>query len=313
MKGISLVLGGNGFLGYYITRELLKRGNRVRCLTHRIVTSEDAIPGVEYITGDAFNSEVLDQIVEGVDSVYYFISTSLPNSGEKFLDNEIRLTLNSLDLMLHIMSEHGVKKFVYPSSGGAIYGDQSTTPVSEETSLEPTTAYGVGKQMSEALIGFYCRKHGLNSYVYRIGNVYGSDRMRDKPQGVIDVFVQAALKNEPLKIWGDASSSIRDYIFLEDAARAIVMSSMMELKGLNVFNVGTGKGTSVQMIIYEIEKNVEHALRIERYPQKTSGVSSIVLNSKKIQTVSGWQPEISVEEGIKRTIEAKKKILSNHL
>ena len=309
MSKLNLVLGGNGFLGYYITQELVRSGNRVRCLTHRTVRDEDTIPGVEYITGDAFNSEVLAQAVEGVEAVYYFISTSLPNSGERYLDNEIRMTLNSLDLMLHIMAEHGIRKFIYPSSGGAIYGDQSNAPVSENTLLEPTTAYGVGKQMSEALIGFYCRKHNFDSYIYRIGNVYGSDRLRDKPQGVIDVFIQAALKDESLKIWGDATHSIRDYIYLEDAAKAIVSSSMKELCGLNIFNVGTGKGTSVKKIISEIENNLGHNLRLERYPQKASGVSSIVLDSTRIQQVCNWRPEISIEEGIKRTIESKRKVL----
>lgn len=311
MNDSCLVLGGHGFLGYYVTKELLNSHKHIRCIVRRNISNEERLPDVEYVVGDAFNTDTLKACLNGIDSVYSFVSTSLPNNGEKDLENEIRLTLNSLDIILKTMVEMNVKNFVFPSSGGAIYGDRNREAVSEETKLEPKTAYGVGKQLCEDIIGFYCRKHGMNATVCRIGNVYGSERMRDKPQGVIDVFVQAALNNEPLKIWGDAGKSVRDYIHLEDAAKAIVSATAMKPKGMNVFNVGTGVGTSLEEIIIAIEETMGMQLKIERIPQKTSGVSQIVLDCSRLKQFSGWEYSISIKDGICRTIDSKKRLMTS--
>ena len=309
MSGICLVLGGNGFLGHYVTQELIRNHKNVRCIVRRNPRDEDIIQGVDYIVGDAFDSDFLGENLKDVELIYDFISTSLPNSGEKSLEKEINITLRTLDDLLSLMVHSGVRNIVYPSSGGAIYGDQSGRTVSEETLLRPTTPYGIGKQLSEDVLKYYSRKHQLNAIVFRIGNVYGSRQLRDKLQGVVDVFIQSALNNEPIKIWGDASKSIRDYVYLEDAASAIVQTTELGLMGYHVFNVGTGRGTSVQQLIRIIEEKLHRKLEIEYIPQKTSGVNGIVLDCGKIKKITGWEYKVAIDIGIDLTIQTKKKIL----
>lgn len=309
MNRKCLVLGGNGYLGYSIVNELVKTNQYVRCLEYNTVIFNERIPNVEYIIGDAFDTETLTNALDNIDIVYYCISTSMPNNSDRFLSNEIRCTLNSLDFILSVMIKCHVSSIVFPSSGGAIYGEQTSEPVSEEATLAPVTTYGVGKQLSETLIEFYCRKYIINAYVYRIGNVYGSKRMRAIPQGIVDVFIQEALQNQPIMIWGDAVNSVRDYIYLDDAAKAIVSSSMLNLKGFNVFNVGTGIGTSVQEIIRLIEESLNTHIKVKWCRQKPSGVKSIVLNSEKIQKATNWKPCMTIEKGVQKTIEAKRVLL----
>lgn len=310
MERVSLVLGGTGFLGYYILSELLKKGKKARAFGIDKPAHGTELAGVEYIVGDVFCEQDLNAAMQDVETVYCFISTSMPNSGEKNLRREIDLTLKSLDCVLTAMVNNGINKIVFPSSGGAIYGDQGDKPVAENVELDPKTAYGTGKQMSEALLGFYHRRFGINTLIFRIGNVYGSQLYRKVQQGVIDVFIQSALQGEPIKIWGDANKSIRDYIYLDEAAEAIVECSLKEIDGYQVFNLGTGVGISVEEIIRKIEKQLGRPLEKEYYPEKSSGVSYIVLDCSRIERMIGWKPKVDIDTGIALTIQAKKKLLN---
>lgn len=304
-----LMLGGHGFVGYYVMKELIKQSYKIKSIVRKMPEPKEQFKGVEYVVGDVFDEELVRDSLEGIDTVFYFISTSMPNSGAKDLANEIDITLKALEHVMRSMAIMGVKRIVFPSSGGAIYGDTSNSLVNESSTLYPTTAYGVGKQLSESIIQFYCVKYGFTAYVFRIGNVYGSKQLRRKPQGVIDVFVQSALMDDPISIWGDASKSIRDYVFLEDVAHAIVKTSDLKLAGINIFNVGTGIGTSVEDIVRIIENKLNKKLIINHKPQKTSGVSRIVLDCSKIQKLAGWTPEVNLEKGIELTIIEKMHLL----
>ena len=313
MERVSLVLGGTGFLGYYILSELLKKGKKARAFGIDKPTPGNEVAGVEYIVGDVFSEQDLNAAMKDVDIVYCFISTSMPNSGEKNLRREIDLTLTSLDCVLTAMVNNGISRIVFPSSGGAIYGDKNDKPVTESSALDPKTAYGTGKQMSEALLGFYHRRFGINTLVFRIGNVYGSKQYRKVQQGVIDVFIQSALQDEPIKIWGDANKSIRDYIYLADAAEAIIECALKGIDGYQVFNLGTGNGISVEEIIAKIERQMGHPLKKVFYPERSSGVSSIVLDCSKIERMIAWKPKVDIDTGIALTIQAKRMLLESNV
>ena len=310
MNDFNLVIGGTGFLGYYILSELASRGEKTRSFDLQRPAPGTEVRGTEYVVGDVFSEEDIARAMVGVKKVYCFISTSMPNSGEKSLKREIDLTLRAHDAILTAMVNNGVETIIFPSSGGAVYGDHGTQPVDENTTLEPYTAYGTGKLMCEELLGFYNRRFGINTQIFRIGNVYGSRLYRKVEQGVIDVFVQSVLNGETVQIWGDAEKSIRDYIYLDDAAKAIVECANRGLKGYHIFNVGSGKGTSVAEIIETIEAKLGKKMKIEYVPEKNSGVSYIVLNSKKLESFIGCISTVSLEKGIDLTITAKKKLLA---
>lgn len=314
MKNLSnkaLLVGGNGFLGYSVLKELSRHEIRVRSIDQAMPEKNYAINGVEYLSGDVYDRNVFIKALEDVDIVYYFISTTFPNTSDTNLQNEIEKSLKTLDYILDTMAKYNVRQFVYPSSGGAIYGDKNDQSAVETDVLAPKTAYGVGKQMSEDIIKFYYESHGISSYIFRIGNVYGSSRFRDKPQGVIDVFIQNAISGKQITVWGNAESAVRDYIYIEDVAKAIVCASKRKKDGVSVYNIGSGIGTSVKDIIEMIEEQLDRKLDVEYKSELSSGISRIVLSSEKIKQEIGWEPTMDIRNGIAKTIADKVLLIKN--
>ena len=310
MNNNILVIGGNGFIGFSVIKELVKRGSRVKCLDQNRPEDQFKFPSVEYCIGDIWDNNFLQKTLVGVDCVMDFVSTSMPNTNDITLNNEISNTLRYHDYILSSLKYSNVCKYIFPSSGGAISGNKESAFAYEGDVLRPTTPYGVGKKMTEEIIQYYYEKCGISSCILRIGNVYGSPRIRSKAQGVIDVFTQNALRGETIKIWGNAISTVRDYINLEDVAEAIVEISQKEFNDLRIYNVGTGIGTNLVRIIELIGKNLDKEMKCEYKESMASGINSIVLSNKKIRDEIGWKPKISLEEGIQRTISTKRALLN---
>jgi len=307
-KRNALIIGGSGFLGYNVLKELTTSGWKVRNMDLKLPDKRFIIDGVDYVCNDLFDQSKLENALDDIDAVFYFISTTFPNTDDKSLGQEINKTLLTLDYVLSTMVKKSVHTFVFPSSGGAVYGEELNLCALETDMLHPKTAYGVGKQMSEQIINFYFEKHMINSYIFRIGNVYGSSMYRDKPQGVIDVFVQNAISDKPIHVWGNADSVIRDYIYIDDVADAIVNSVNIKREGVITYNVGTGVGTSVKEIIEMIENLLNKSLTIINEPEISSGINKIVLNTRKIKNEIGWSSELNIRKGIELTILRKKGI-----
>lgn len=307
----SLVLGGNGFIAQPVIKKLIARGNAVRTIDRTIPESSKRIDGVEYCIGDIFDTNLLYSAFKGVDIVYDFVSTTMPNSNSISAENEINYTLRYYDYIMSSMHTAGVKNYVFPSSGGAVYGDISEFEASESNELKPVTTYGLGKCLSEKLIEYYCRRAGMNSCILRIGNVYGSTSYRSKAQGVIDIFVQKALENKEVCIWGNAENSIRDYIHLDDVSDAIVTITEKQFCGAHIYNIASGKGTSLKHIIDIIQKKLGRPMQIYYKNNQFSGINRIILSIEKIKRDFGWQPQISIEEGIEKTIKSKQEIFNS--
>ena len=304
-----LIIGGNGFIGYHVLRRLARENVKIRSIDRIVPEQEYSYPNVDYRTGDIWERDFLEDAIKGVDVVLDFVSTTMPSNKEISLETEINRTLKYHDYILSMMTSLGVKNYIFPSSGGAVYGSRESEMAIEEDLLKPTTPYGAGKKMAEDIIHYYSNRCGLSASVLRIGNVYGSKRFRDRPQGVIDVFVQNAIEGKAIVLWGNASTAIRDYVYLDDVAEAIKMVIDNCNHGVHTYNIGTGIGTSVDQIVKMIETEFGYELTKEYRNNKSSGVDHIVLSNKKIFNEIGWQPKIELSEGIRKTIEDKKRIL----
>lgn len=309
MDNTILVMGGNGFVGFSVIKELVERGIHVKCLDKTQPEDTFRFISVEYCVGDIWDKNFLRRTLSGVDCVMDFVATSMPNTGDISLYNEINNTLKYHDYVLSMLKNSDVHKYIFPSSGGAIYGDKKSGFAYETDVLKPTTPYGVGKKMAEDIIQYYYEKWSISSCILRIGNVYGSPRIRSKAQGVIDVFTQNALRGEAITIWGNAMSSIRDYIYLDDVAKAIADISQKGFDDLRIYNIGTGIGTKLVQIIDLIEQKLGKEIKCEYKGSMASGISTIVLSNEKIRHEMGWQPKVSLEDGIQRTINIKRALL----
>lgn len=308
-KRRALVLGATGLLGYGITLELLKAGWTVRAIGKRNLPHSAFFPKeVEYICGDFYDEAFLRQSFIHVDKVFFFLSTTFPSSSTDSLRLEISRTIEGLDYLLRSMREAGIKDIVFPSSGGTVYGNMESGAARETDLLKPVSPYGVGKMICEQVLQFYSQ-FGISPTILRIGNVYGSPMVRTTTQGVIDVFVQKALRDEPAIVWGDALTSVRDYIFLDDLAEAVVRIANHESTGIEIYNLSSGVGTTLEEIIQTINRYTEKPLQVQ-YVQNdaSSSIRRIVLDVSKIKEKTGWEPKFDINAGIAETFNRKQRM-----
>ena len=302
----ALVIGATGLLGYGITLELHNRGWNVRATSNETLSDSRMFPeGVEYLCGDFYNEEFLSNTLKGVDKVFFFLSSTFPSTSTDSLELEISRTLWGLDYLLRKMRDNNVNQIVFPSSGGTVYGNVKNGFAREDSLLEPTTPYGIGKKMCEEVLKFYSG-FGIASTVLRVGNVYGTPMIRKAAQGVIDIFIQKALNGDTATVWGDALYNERDYIFADDFSEAVAMITEENPDGMEVYNLGSGIGTSLETIIACINAHLDTPLNLKHIDNDSSAnIKRIVLDMTKFKNKTGWIPKYSIEEGIVKTIERK--------
>lgn len=307
MKGNTLVIGATGLLGYGITHELYKTGWNVRAIGKENLVASSVFPeGVEYICGDFYDETFLTNCLNDIDKVFFFLSSTFPSTSTDSLELEISRTLNGLDYLLRKMRNVGINDIVFPSSGGTVYGDVESGVAKETDMLKPTTPYGTGKMMCEDVLRFYSQ-FGISSTILRVGNVYGSPLARTTTQGVIEVFVQKALRGETATIWGNALSNVRDYIFIDDFAEAVAKIGEHKSEGVQIYNLSSGVGTTLEEIIEAINQCIEQPLKVKYVKNDvTSSIKRIVLDMSRFKKKTGWNPKYDIENGIIATIDRKK-------
>ena len=207
----------------------------------------------------------------------------------------MRLYKNSVDF--------GVKRIVFSSTGGALYGQVDEIPADEDAPIRPICAYGVAKYCTEQYLDYFKRLYGIERVILRYANVYGPRQDPLGEAGVVAIFTGRILRGEPITIFGDGNQT-RDYTYIED----IVSANLLALNGKEgIYNIGTGVETSVNELVHIFEKllgkKIEHIYAAKRQGE----VDRIALDIAKAKKELGFEPKYNVEEGIKKTIEWYKK------
>jgi len=308
MKRSSLcgVLGADGFIGSHLVHALVARDFRVRAIDKfpngRSLNLEQIRNRIEMVSADLFCEEDLDtQFLEGVEYLFHFATPSTPASSLLDPIREFRNHLLPTLRLFDMASQNGVRRVIFASSGGTVYGPAPKCPATENSVLQPVFPHSIVKVALEYYLAFL-RLRGLDSIVYRIANPYGP-RQRGwmTKQGVISVFLRAALLDEPVQVSND-KNAIRDYIFVGDLTEAILKSFWRPHKH-HVYNIGSGIGTDLQTIIRLIEKTTRKRLKKTTEKAPVAQTSRIVLNIGRIQREFHWQPQLSLLQGIRRTWE----------
>ena len=299
-----LILGGAGFIGQHLCKSLLAAGATVRCFDARVPAAGNIAVGsgreAEWIQGDYSNAAQLAGALEGVDYVYHLISTTLPESSNRDLQFDLSSNVLSTVRLLEAMTESGVRKTVFVSSGGTVYGIPNIIPIPETHDTNPICGYGIHKLAIEKYLHLFRHLHGLDYCVLRLSNPYGAAQISDRPQGVIGKFVYKAIMGEPLEIWGDGSV-IRDYIHIDEVVEALLLA--LDYRGPEtVFNVASGTGHSLLDIIRIIEKQSGLKLDVRFMPPRPVDVPVNVLDISRFRAEFGWVPKIDLQAGIERML-----------
>jgi UDP-glucose 4-epimerase len=300
----SLVLGGAGFIGSHLADRLAEEGHRVRVFDRPHV---DRLPlfspdgRFEVCTGDFLNPQSLAPALRGTEIVFHLISTTLPKSSNEnpFYDVETNV-LGSLRL-INLCREHGVRKLVYVSSGGTVYGPPRSLPVAESHPTDPICSYGIHKLAVEKYLQLAHRLHGLDYCILRPANLYGPRQRLDIAQGAVAVFLDRALRGEPIQIWGDGSV-VRDYVYIDDAVEALLRAARHDGEP-RIFNLGSGQGISLNELVDAIGSILGRRPKVQFGTPRALDVPTNVLDATLALRHLGWSATTPLEVGLQQTCE----------
>jgi UDP-glucose 4-epimerase len=298
-----VVFGGGGFIGSTIADRLLKDGHELRIFERpRVPPYRDFLPGekVEWVTGDLLSAHDVSDAVAGADAVLHLVSTTLPKNSNDDPIYDVETNVVASLQLLNAMVAHQVRKIVFISSGGTVYGNPVYLPIDENHPTDPLVSYGITKLIIEKYLHVYESMHGIKAITLRVANPYGERQRIETAQGAVGVFLNNAIKDIPLAIWGDGSVT-RDYIHVSDVAEAFIQA--LQYGGSKrVFNISSGIGTSLNELIEMLEDVLGKSLNRHYFPGRPFDVPVSILCNKLACEELSWSPRISMREGLARTM-----------
>lgn len=297
-----LVMGGTGFIGSHLVDELADCSEPVRVLSRGLTTQAQwpRQPGVEFVAADFSGAAGVEAAVRGCEVVFHLVSTTLPKSSNENPLFDLETNVGGTLGLLEAARRNGVKKIVFISSGGTVYGRPRATPIPEGHPTDPICAHGVAKLAIEKYLHLYHALHGLDYCVLRVANAYGARQRAEQAQGAVGVLLERALGGGAFEIWGDGSV-IRDYVYVTDVARALVEAARYRGDG-KVFNIGTGRGTSLNELAGFVEQASGRKVQRVYRPARLFDVGENVLDVTRARAQLGWSPRVTLEDGLRRTL-----------
>lgn len=299
---LCLVLGANGFIGSHLVDELAESGYTVKAFgrySKEPQFKQNSL--IEVIEGDMFNESEVKKALKGVDYVFHSFSATNPyvSDSDPYIDIERNLKLSIGIFEQSIKAK--VKKVVFLSSGGAVYGhiaeEKSAT---EEDAATPVSPYGISKLAIENYLAYFNRKFGLEYIVYRLANPYGPRQVFRNHQGVIPAFLNQIEKNKKITVFGDGSSS-RDYIYIRDVTKMVVKSFPRKTK-YRMYNLGSGKQTTINHIIAALKKAVQEDFEVKNMEAPKTFLKSARINVDRFESEFKEHADTSLVKGLKKTI-----------
>lgn len=297
-----LLVGGCGFIGSHVADSLLGSGHAVRIFDRRNEVFRTPLQGVEYVMGDLADIPQVYEALSGVQAVIHLASATVPATSN--LDPVADIIGNQVAMVrfLEVMRTTGVRKLVYLSSGGTVYGIPSTDIVEETHPLRPISSYGIVKVAIEHYLQMENRLHGLQHVVLRASNPYGPRQGHTGIQGIIGTYLWRIMRGEAIEVWGDGSV-VRDFIHVRDLADLCVSAVRSDVSGC--YNAGSGTGTSVMEIVDSINRTIKRTgkqgVTPVYKPSRNFDVPRIVLNITRARNDFRWRPTIDLDDGIAET------------
>ncbi|MPZ40473.1 MAG: NAD-dependent epimerase/dehydratase family protein [Rhizobiales bacterium] len=299
-KPSCVVLGGGGFLGLNLCRHLASAGYRVRAFGRRCSFPE-ALEDVPWLPGHASDVDALTAAIESCETVFHLLGTTTGYSAQHAVAQDLHDNVIAALHCFDVSRKLGVKRIVFTSSGGAIYGAPAQIPTPETAPAEPFTAYGINKLAIEKYLAAYERFHGVDYRILRIANLFGPFQLPKKDYGTIANCISCALDKQSIKIWGDGSA-VRDYVFADDVIAALE-SAMNDSSDQRIFNIGSGQGRTLNDVVWSVEQILNTKLEIDWKPSRPGDIPASVLAIDRARAVLGWTPSTPFEIGLRKTVE----------
>ncbi|MCK4401155.1 NAD-dependent epimerase/dehydratase family protein [bacterium] len=297
-----LVTGGAGFIGSHIADKLINEGHQVVIVDNLSTGKEENINSkVAFYNLDirskelehVFKKEKPDCVVHHAAQMSVAVSMKKP-----IFDADVNI-LGVLNILQNCV-KYNVKKLVFASSGGTVYGEAENSPTTENEPFCPLSPYGVSKLSTEYYLSFYKHEYNLPYIALRYGNVYGPRQDPHGEGGVVAIFIKAMLTGKTPMIFG-RGDCVRDYVYVDDIVSANMSALNHDICG--AFNIGTSRGTDVKEVFDTLKRIIDFPKDCEYGPAREGDLKRSILSFDKAQKALSWEARISLDKGFEKTVE----------
>lgn len=295
-----LILGAASFIGKNLIGKLSK--NNTLTIVDKKKNFFDDIDlkdNVSIVESTFDENTDFDTLLTGQDIVYHLVSTVIPATSNQHIKQDIENNVIFSSMLFDSCVKNNIKKVIFISSGGAVYGKEGISPLSESTLTKPITSYGIQKVTIENLLYLYNYMYGLDYKVVRLANPYGPYQRPNGGLGAVTAFTYKALNNEEITVYGDGSV-VRDYIYIDDAITGI-LNIADDVSEEKIFNLGSGNGTSIKELLDAISMVLNKKLNVTYKEGRTVDVPINYLDMSKYINTFGKHHNVDLKEGISLT------------
>ena len=304
----ALVTGGAGFIGSNLVDALLARGDEVTVVddlsTGRRENLEQALAnGAALEEVDIRDADAVGDVVGRTKPDVIFHLAAQIDVRKSVADpaGDARINVEGTANVLSAAQKHGVPRLVNTSTGGAIYGEGRQLPAPEDHPVAPEAPYGLSKFCAEQYCEIFTRMHGLSTVSLRYGNVYGPRQDPLGEAGVIAIFCGKLLEGGKATIFGDGKQT-RDYVYVDDVVEANLRAAESDATG--AINIGLGKEKSVLDIVEVLNEHAPDGFEPDHAPERPGEVQHIALDPSRAREELGWEAQVELEDGLKRTLDS---------
>ena len=296
----ALVIGGNGFIGSHLVDQLVALGWEVIVLDFQGRRYDPLPAGVHFIFGDLSQSYLVREALTGVDVVFHLAWSTIHEVSNQDPAADINANLVPTVHLIEASRLAGIKRFVFISSGGTVYGPADRFPIPETHPQDPVTAYGITKLAAEKYLNLFHHLYGFDYAVLRPSVPYGPRQNPLGKQGAVSVFLHRISRDLPITIWGDGNVK-RDYFFVGDLISALVAAGEQPLSQERIFNIGGQQEISLNCLVEKAEAVIGKKARVEFQLERKFDAPRILLDTDRASRVLAWEARIPLDEGLVRT------------
>ncbi|WP_418275961.1 NAD-dependent epimerase/dehydratase family protein [Isoptericola jiangsuensis] len=295
------IFGANGFIGTHLVRRFALDQREIVAVARRFDQDLDRL-GVRTIAGDLRDRSAMRYALSGVDTVIQLMGTSAPAQGIAHSTQDIQDNVIPHVAFLRECVDVGVRRFIFLSSGGAVYGPVPGDRLIHETHpTNPISSHGVTKLMMEHFIRLHSHLDDLEHVILRVANPYGPGQVVRAGQGLIPALVERHRQGLPVTVYGDGSAA-RDYVYIDDVVDAVVRASDIADHQELTVNIGSGEHRTILEVIAGLERAAGISLTLDKLPARATDVDRIALDVSRARDTLGWTPSVKFDEGLHRTV-----------
>lgn len=302
MKERCIIFGGAGFIGSHIADDLLKNNLSVSVFDKLYASKQNVqhiLRKIKFIEGDFNNKVDVSESLKGHDYAVHLVSSTLPADSNLNPVYDVESNLVSTLNFLEQCVQNKIKKVIFISSGGTVYGVPNYIPIDENHPTQPTCSYGIIKLSIEKYLSLYNELRGLKYTVLRFSNPFGERQNPHLPQGLITHLLYKIKLGHDIDIWGDGKV-IRDYFYIKDGVSS-VYKAMKYSGSISLFNISSGKGHSINQILDKFKKELKLKFKVNYLAPRKFDVPVNILKNIRANKVLNWKPSTDFSTALKKT------------